>query len=260
MRESFQTIKSFRRTPHSLEESCDRGPIASIRASEALLGTWLRTWLSRRSRRLTARALEAPDEGASAPCFRGTDGAELIRAADSAMYEARRNGRSYEAPTPFARRPGLRPVKPWRHGGATLPLGSAIRQSAKMTQHEQWEFLRRSMEDRLHELQAQVGDDVALAVERHERRRGEVLDAGERSEDDEAAFNRDALRERRAEEILALQAALHRFEQDTYGRCIDCQDEIDEARLRAQPEAPRCLACERRHEARRRPGALRPPR
>jgi len=121
-----------------------------------------------------------------------------------------------------------------------------------MADREQWEPQRRAMAQRLRELQARVGDEAALAAERQERQRGEVLDVGERSDDDETAFNRDALRARHAEEILALQAALHRIDQGSYGRCIECQDEIDAARLQARPESPRCLACERRYEARTR--------
>jgi len=34
----------------------------------------------------------------------------------------------------------------------------------------------------------------------------------------------------------------------TYGQCVDCSEEIPFARMRAQPAAERCLACQERHE------------
>lgn len=60
-----------------------------------------------------------------------------------------------------------------------------------------------------------------------------------------------ALDEHESAELAALNAALGRIEAGTYGHCTDCGVEIPDARLRAAPEAPRCIACqtefERRH-------------
>ena len=41
-----------------------------------------------------------------------------------------------------------------------------------------------------------------------------------------------------------------RFEQGRYGRCVECDDPIAPARLRALPFALRCLACEIEREKR----------
>jgi RNA polymerase-binding transcription factor DksA len=38
--------------------------------------------------------------------------------------------------------------------------------------------------------------------------------------------------------------ALVRLVEGTYGVCVDCDKNIPEARLREQPEAPRCVECQ----------------
>jgi RNA polymerase-binding protein DksA len=53
---------------------------------------------------------------------------------------------------------------------------------------------------------------------------------------------------REIEEFRAVQAALIRVGQGTYGRCIDCGETIAAPRLEAQPTASRCLACAEAHE------------
>jgi DnaK suppressor protein len=50
------------------------------------------------------------------------------------------------------------------------------------------------------------------------------------------------------EEVLA---ALARIEQDTYGRCVDCEGEIPEGRLEARPDAARCVTCQAKRSRRR---------
>ena len=42
--------------------------------------------------------------------------------------------------------------------------------------------------------------------------------------------------------------ALARFENGTYGLCLDCGQEIDAARLEAIPYAPLCLNCQAKRE------------
>ena len=43
-------------------------------------------------------------------------------------------------------------------------------------------------------------------------------------------------------------AALHRVEQGTYGRCENCGEAIDHARLESLPSAELCLRCKARQE------------
>jgi RNA polymerase-binding transcription factor DksA len=49
-------------------------------------------------------------------------------------------------------------------------------------------------------------------------------------------------------ELREIDVALERLAEGTYGRCEMCTEEIDRARLEAQPAAVRCLACQTEFE------------
>ena len=49
-------------------------------------------------------------------------------------------------------------------------------------------------------------------------------------------------------EIALVNAALQRIEDGSYGLCVDCGAHIAEARLRAAPEASRCIHCQEKLE------------
>ena len=49
----------------------------------------------------------------------------------------------------------------------------------------------------------------------------------------------------------AVLAALTRIEQNTYGRCTDCGNDIPEGRLDARPDAARCVNCQSKRSRRR---------
>jgi RNA polymerase-binding transcription factor DksA len=53
---------------------------------------------------------------------------------------------------------------------------------------------------------------------------------------------------RDSEELRAIESACRRLADGTYGVCVDCGAEIGFERLHAEPEAPRCLECQVRHE------------
>ncbi|MFO0688189.1 MAG: TraR/DksA family transcriptional regulator [Myxococcota bacterium] len=55
----------------------------------------------------------------------------------------------------------------------------------------------------------------------------------------------DALDDRGRAALQAIRAALSRIESGNYGWCVACGSPIAEARLRAEPEADRCIACTR---------------
>ncbi|MEJ2521049.1 MAG: TraR/DksA family transcriptional regulator [Desulfuromonadales bacterium] len=48
--------------------------------------------------------------------------------------------------------------------------------------------------------------------------------------------------------LTRVEAALRRLTKGDYGWCVECEEEICYARLRAQPEAPFCLACQASRE------------
>lgn len=50
------------------------------------------------------------------------------------------------------------------------------------------------------------------------------------------------------QELQAIDAALRRLDDGSYGICTDCGGEVGLERLRAEPEAARCIECQRRHE------------
>jgi DnaK suppressor protein len=54
------------------------------------------------------------------------------------------------------------------------------------------------------------------------------------------AANRAAATRRRQQ----VDAALRRIEEDEYGECSACGEDIDPRRLDAHPEAPMCVGCQ----------------
>jgi DnaK suppressor protein len=58
-----------------------------------------------------------------------------------------------------------------------------------------------------------------------------------------------ALDEHDSAELRRIDAALHRVEAGTFGQCLACGTTIPEARLRATPDAERCIDCQTALEA-----------
>ena len=46
-------------------------------------------------------------------------------------------------------------------------------------------------------------------------------------------------------------AALGRIEESSYGKCVDCGQDIPEGRLEARPDAARCVGCQAKRSRRR---------
>jgi len=107
--------------------------------------------------------------------------------------------------------------------------------------------LKTMLEDHHHQLMHDVKGNIRdvrgdSAVERTVVDEGENADLGVQQD---IAF---ALIQLKAETLSAIDAALHRLEDGTYGDCFDCGGEIAEARLRALPFTVRCIDCERARE------------
>ncbi len=107
--------------------------------------------------------------------------------------------------------------------------------------------LRKMLEERRRELTNEVQGRIrdARSAEGKDR---EVLDQGESSEVDIQEDIEFALIQMKSETLTKIDAALRRLEEDTYGNCFECGDEISEARLRALPFAVRCKDCEAARE------------
>lgn len=75
------------------------------------------------------------------------------------------------------------------------------------------------------------------------------VDAGTNlAESDRAEAMLSAARARR----VLVADAFRRLEDGTYGRCLDCGNEVPAGRLEAKPEAARCLACQSKQDRLRR--------
>jgi DnaK suppressor protein len=76
----------------------------------------------------------------------------------------------------------------------------------------------------------------------------EVLDTVESSEADIQGDIEFALIQMKSETLNKINDALLRLDQDNYGNCFECGEEIAEKRLRALPFAVRCKDCEEARE------------
>ena len=56
--------------------------------------------------------------------------------------------------------------------------------------------------------------------------------------------------DRRSNRLMLIDAALKRVAEGTYGQCIECDAQIAQARLGADPAVPLCIDCQRRLEER----------
>ena len=81
---------------------------------------------------------------------------------------------------------------------------------------------------------------------RHGRaeRATEGLDDLEHTDADSVADLAFSVLQIRAQLAMRIGQALWRIEAGRYGRCVDCEEDILERRLRALPFAVRCLGCE----------------
>ena len=107
---------------------------------------------------------------------------------------------------------------------------------------------RQRLERREDELRAEIAQAQRLPADTADATR-EVLDRNDRADARAQDAVTDAGADRDRTELAAVQAALRRLADGSYGRCADCGEPVGEQRLLAQPAALRCLACQARQEA-----------
>jgi len=56
------------------------------------------------------------------------------------------------------------------------------------------------------------------------------------------------IRDRERKLIMKIREALARVEEETFGICLECGEEITESRLKARPVATLCVECKREQE------------
>lgn len=105
--------------------------------------------------------------------------------------------------------------------------------------------LRQMRTDVLAQLRAQRGGKIGRAEAAAEAREHQSDDWAQADAERDLAF---ALEERESAELVAIDEALQRIADGSYGLCVDCGVSIVTARLHANPTAQRCVACQDKAE------------
>ena len=107
------------------------------------------------------------------------------------------------------------------------------------------DFFEKYLSERLEELLNQAGNTVSGMTETKENFPDPT---------DRAALEADRnfmlrIRDREAKLIKKIKAALERIENDTYGVCDSCGEDITLKRLKARPVTTQCIDCKSKEEA-----------
>jgi len=112
--------------------------------------------------------------------------------------------------------------------------------------------IRAALQARLDDVRGRLSAALATSPDASaEAIAGEVRDLGDDSVAAERTEVRNALMGRDVGEIGELEAALRRLDSGGYGRCNECELDIEAKRLRALPAACRCGHCQAEFERRR---------
>ncbi len=120
-----------------------------------------------------------------------------------------------------------------------------------MTRKESIEKLRETLVIRRDAMRRALKGDLSLLQELHQQRTGDVLDAAADTVQDEL---NSQLLEVESRELHAIEEAITRMDQGTYGSCETCGKSIPISRLRAVPYATDCIGCRRKAESQRKSG------
>ena len=112
----------------------------------------------------------------------------------------------------------------------------------------QLDTIRRLLDDREAVLQGEVRAANEAAAERPAALGPEVGDAVDSGDDRFQVGMAHVDKQRDQEELMAIDAARGRIADGSYGECVDCGQPVPVERLKAQPTALRCIACQTRYE------------
>jgi DnaK suppressor protein len=116
-----------------------------------------------------------------------------------------------------------------------------------MARKETIEKLRKTLVLRRSALARAIKGDLSLLRELHGETSGDILDAAADTVQDEI---NSRLLEVESDELLAIDAALAKMSDGTYGICQDCGKPIPLRRLQAVPYVVDCIDCRRLAEKR----------
>jgi DnaK suppressor protein len=133
---------------------------------------------------------------------------------------------------------------------AKLKTGLKTADSHDSQSRSRYLELKQMLEERRREIQAEVQGKMrdVRAEGTWGAKQSDVLDAVESSEADIQDDIEFALIQMKSETLNKIVDALARLEQENYGNCFECGEEIAEKRLRALPFAVRCKDCEEARE------------
>lgn len=110
-----------------------------------------------------------------------------------------------------------------------------------------------SLKTRLLARQSQLSEIVNTYIVDHEGRQAinsfiEVADIGEQSVNDFLKEMDIAVITQEVKELSLINAALRRWDEGSYGKCIDCGNQVAAERLEVNPAAERCIDCQTKYE------------
>lgn len=115
--------------------------------------------------------------------------------------------------------------------------------------HDQTAQLTQLLRERERALRKEIREGLLRSGEEsHKDLAGLVSDVGDESMANLLADVEIAAIDRDVNELREVEAALARISREDFGVCADCGDAIEFPRLKANPGAVRCHACQSRHE------------
>ncbi|MBI3994634.1 MAG: TraR/DksA family transcriptional regulator [Nitrospirae bacterium] len=107
------------------------------------------------------------------------------------------------------------------------------------------DILLKARQEVTRNLEEQMGHQLNTDLQ---QRIDHVLDSGDQATLDIAEELDLSLLEMRNKNLKAINDALQRLKEGTYGICEECGSEIPEKRLRVMPFTPFCVACQEKQE------------
>jgi DnaK suppressor protein len=102
------------------------------------------------------------------------------------------------------------------------------------------------LQNRERELEGEISRQLSDGKESKTAEVEDPIDHVTSSEGRAAAFEESS---RLSDMLQMVREALHRVEDGSFGKCIDCGRQIEEARLQAVPWTPYCKADQEKHDA-----------
>ncbi len=118
-----------------------------------------------------------------------------------------------------------------------------------MLQQSELQAIEQQLRERRQLLLEEVRDKLAAARDPTSTEEdGDLIEEGDAALADLISHTSLAESRRDIEELQAIEAALTRIAEGSYGTCVHCGREIEPERLKVQPTAIRCFRCQEEYE------------